>query len=170
MCYYWVMFNSSYIEHMKIWVESNALATIFITLSWLRCNLTMSCDFPLHYTLSYWYIIRKCTWTTPENCRWTVNIQKFNHRHNLICLGSIFSCHSATLMMWLGLGTKTTWLGLEKHYGFSENTCFFWSPQKWTTWIYHKVSLKISNGVLLWMRLWYTETFTANILSWRLGW
>ena len=32
--------------------------------------------------------------------------------------------HNTVLIICLGLGTKNTWLGSEKHHGLALNTCF----------------------------------------------
>lgn len=36
------------------------------------------------------------------------------------------SCHYAVLLLWLGLGTKTIWIGLGKHHGLA-----LWHAHEW---------------------------------------
>lgn len=36
---------------------------------------------------------------------------------------SILCCDNAVLLLWLGFGTKTPWLGLGKAQGLISNTC-----------------------------------------------
>ena len=107
---------------------------------------------------------------------------------------SSLACHNTALVLCLGLGTKTIWLGLGKHHGFAWIICFVchrngrrW-PQRlgcnlvacWHYLLCHLMMVKSASNLKMWtwyatsvqpwMCLWFAETLTPNMTSCWLDW
>lgn len=59
----------------------------------------------------------------------------------------IFFVLTAVFVIWLSSVTKTTWMGIEKHHGLAQNTCFGHHVHVKNSCKSPKLSLKISTGV-----------------------